>query len=227
MSTEYYTRLEQGRAGTPSPEVVVALARALRLDAAEREHFADLLARPTPTRRTPTGPQRVRPGLYLLLQTLEHPRLHHRPTHRHPRRQPSGLRSPHRLRRPPRHPAQPRPLLPPGPRRTRPRRRDWNGSPPKPSPCSASKPAATHTTEGSPTSSRTHPALPRIQHLAERPPRPAPHPRHQALPPPRSRRPPLRLRNASKHPATPTRPSASTTPNPKPPPPKHSNSSAV
>lgn len=72
MSTEYYTRLEQGRAGTPSPEVVEALARALQLDPAEREHFADLLTRPTATRRTPTGPQRVRPGLHLMLHTLEH-----------------------------------------------------------------------------------------------------------------------------------------------------------
>ena len=72
VSTEYYTRLEQGRAGTPSPEVVEALARALQLDLAEREHLTDLMARPTPARRTPAGPQRVRPGLHLMLQTLEH-----------------------------------------------------------------------------------------------------------------------------------------------------------
>jgi transcriptional regulator with XRE-family HTH domain len=73
VSTEYYTRLEQGRAGNPSPEVVEALARALRLDAAEREHLADLLARPGATRRAgPVAPQRVRPGLYRLLRTLDH-----------------------------------------------------------------------------------------------------------------------------------------------------------
>lgn len=72
VSTEYYTRLEQGRAGTPSPEVVAALGRALQLDLAEREHLADLLARPTPARCTPTGPQRVRPGLHLMLRTLDH-----------------------------------------------------------------------------------------------------------------------------------------------------------
>ncbi|NGO73253.1 helix-turn-helix domain-containing protein, partial [Streptomyces boncukensis] len=48
VSTEYYTRLEQGRAGSPSPEVVEALARALQLDLAEREHVTDLLARPGP-----------------------------------------------------------------------------------------------------------------------------------------------------------------------------------
>ncbi|MFE2493949.1 helix-turn-helix transcriptional regulator [Streptomyces scopuliridis] len=72
VSTEYYTRLEQGRATNPSPEVVEALCEALRLDASEREHLTDLLARPTAARRTPVRPQRVRPGLHLMLQTLEH-----------------------------------------------------------------------------------------------------------------------------------------------------------
>jgi transcriptional regulator with XRE-family HTH domain len=71
VSTEYYTRLEQGRAGSPSPEVVEALCQALQLDLGEREHLSDLLARPTPVRRTAVAPQRVRPGLHLLLQTLD------------------------------------------------------------------------------------------------------------------------------------------------------------
>ncbi|MFI0454374.1 helix-turn-helix transcriptional regulator [Actinomadura sp. 6N118] len=70
VSTEYYTRLEQGRAGNPSPEVTEGLVRALQLDLGEREHLTDLLARPV--RRAPISPQRVRPGLYLMLQTLEH-----------------------------------------------------------------------------------------------------------------------------------------------------------
>ncbi|MET8783540.1 helix-turn-helix transcriptional regulator [Streptomyces sp. NPDC004589] len=57
VSTEYYTRLEQGRPGNPSPEVLSALSRALRLDASETEHLQDLLTRPnTATRRTPAGP---------------------------------------------------------------------------------------------------------------------------------------------------------------------------
>lgn len=72
VSTEYYTRLEQGRAGNPSPAVIEALARALGLDAAEREHLTDLLAHPTRPRRAPSSPQRVRPGLYLMLHTLDH-----------------------------------------------------------------------------------------------------------------------------------------------------------
>ncbi|GAB2575981.1 helix-turn-helix transcriptional regulator [Streptomyces capparidis] len=72
VSTEYYTRLEQGRAHNPSPEVVEALASALHLDASEREHLTDLLARPATARRAAAAPQRVRPGLHLMLHTLEH-----------------------------------------------------------------------------------------------------------------------------------------------------------
>ncbi|GAA4979972.1 transcriptional regulator with XRE-family HTH domain [Nonomuraea thailandensis] len=70
VSTEYYTRLEQGRAGNPSPEVTEALARALQLDPAEREHLTNLLTRPA--RHAPISPQRVRPGLHLMLQALDH-----------------------------------------------------------------------------------------------------------------------------------------------------------
>ncbi|WP_433178230.1 helix-turn-helix transcriptional regulator [Actinoallomurus sp. CA-150999] len=73
VSTEYYTRLEQGRAGNPSTEVVEALARTLQLDPSEREHLTDLLLPgPHVGRRTPNQPQRVRPGLYLMLETLSH-----------------------------------------------------------------------------------------------------------------------------------------------------------
>ncbi|GLY82498.1 helix-turn-helix domain-containing protein [Actinoallomurus iriomotensis] len=73
ISTEYYTRLERGRAANPSPEVLNALARALELDEAEREHLTDLCSRPAPARRGASGaPQRVRPGLHLMLQTLDH-----------------------------------------------------------------------------------------------------------------------------------------------------------
>ncbi|MBO2465348.1 helix-turn-helix transcriptional regulator [Actinomadura violacea] len=73
VSTEYYTRLEQGRPGNPSPEVVEALSRALWLDASEREHLGDLLlTRRGAVRRGPQRPQRVRPGLFLMLETLGH-----------------------------------------------------------------------------------------------------------------------------------------------------------
>jgi DNA-binding XRE family transcriptional regulator len=39
ISVDYVTRLEQGRAANPSAQVVEALARALRLSGAEREHL--------------------------------------------------------------------------------------------------------------------------------------------------------------------------------------------
>lgn len=73
VSTEYYTRLEQGRAHNPSTEVVAAIARVLRLDDTEREHFTDLLGSDArEVRRAPAGAaQRVRPGLYLMLETLD------------------------------------------------------------------------------------------------------------------------------------------------------------
>jgi transcriptional regulator with XRE-family HTH domain len=73
ISIEYYTRLEQGRAGNPSPEIIAAVSQALRLDGTEHEHLTNLLTKPGGARRNPTtGPQRVRPGLYLLLETLGH-----------------------------------------------------------------------------------------------------------------------------------------------------------
>ncbi len=73
VSTEYYTRLEQGRAGNPSREVVEALCRSLRLNASEREHLNNLLLPgPHAGRRAPARPQRVRPSLHLMLDTLGH-----------------------------------------------------------------------------------------------------------------------------------------------------------
>ncbi|WP_158674714.1 helix-turn-helix domain-containing protein [Streptomyces hoynatensis] len=45
ISPEYYTRLEQGRQRHPSPQVLDALAAALRLDADGRRHLGRLTAR--------------------------------------------------------------------------------------------------------------------------------------------------------------------------------------
>jgi transcriptional regulator with XRE-family HTH domain len=58
VSTDYYTRLEQGRVGRPSDSVLDALARALLLGRAERAHLYDLAIAP---RRRPGG--RVRHGV--------------------------------------------------------------------------------------------------------------------------------------------------------------------
>ncbi|OLF07052.1 helix-turn-helix domain-containing protein [Actinophytocola xanthii] len=72
VSTDYYARLEQGRPIMPSAAVVEAIGRALELDAAGRAHLEDLLGLASaPARRRSRGAQRVRPGLYQLLDSLD------------------------------------------------------------------------------------------------------------------------------------------------------------
>ncbi|MDX3763971.1 helix-turn-helix transcriptional regulator [Streptomyces mirabilis] len=69
VSVDYYVRLERGRSVNVSDVVLDALARALQLTSDERGHlFA--LARPNRRRPRPLPPQRVRPGLYRLLDKL-------------------------------------------------------------------------------------------------------------------------------------------------------------
>ena len=72
VSVNYYTRLERGKETRPSPSVVDAIARALRLDETELEHLHDLAARAArhlPER--PAAPSRsVPPGVKLLLESL-------------------------------------------------------------------------------------------------------------------------------------------------------------
>jgi transcriptional regulator with XRE-family HTH domain len=68
MSTEYYTRLEQGRGPRPSREVLAGLARALRLSDAERDHLHHLAGEPP---APPSGPSRqVRQSILDLLARL-------------------------------------------------------------------------------------------------------------------------------------------------------------
>ena len=68
ISTEYYTRLEQGRAPRPSGEVLAGIAGALRLTAAESGHL-HILAGTAPTQ---AGLHRrdVRPSILALLERL-------------------------------------------------------------------------------------------------------------------------------------------------------------
>ncbi|WP_017624655.1 helix-turn-helix transcriptional regulator [Nocardiopsis chromatogenes] len=73
VSTDYYTRLEQGRHPHVSESVLSAVARALRLDGVERDHLFEL-ARP---RRDVQGPggrsggvQRVRPEVHRMLEVF-------------------------------------------------------------------------------------------------------------------------------------------------------------
>jgi transcriptional regulator with XRE-family HTH domain len=72
LSPDYYSRLEQGRQANISDEVLDALARALRLDEAERAHLHDLAA-PTERRNVRTqAVQRPDAGLLRLMGALDH-----------------------------------------------------------------------------------------------------------------------------------------------------------
>lgn len=69
MSTDYYTRLEQGRGPHPSTQILASLARALRLTDDERDHLY-LLSGQSPPQRA-GGDRHVGPGLMLLLDKLD------------------------------------------------------------------------------------------------------------------------------------------------------------
>jgi MmyB-like transcription regulator ligand binding domain/Helix-turn-helix domain len=68
ISTDYYTRLEQRRGPHPSPAVLAALARALRLTQDERDHLFHLAGQPAPERYS--AGTHVSPGLLYLLDRL-------------------------------------------------------------------------------------------------------------------------------------------------------------
>ncbi len=68
MSADYITRLEQGRASAPSVQVLTAMARALRLTGAEREHLFVLAGQPVPG--PGIMPTHITPGLQRLLDQL-------------------------------------------------------------------------------------------------------------------------------------------------------------
>jgi transcriptional regulator with XRE-family HTH domain len=69
VSIDYVVRLEQGRIGRPSPDILEALARGLLLDPVERRHLFGLAATSEPA---PGGSgTHVRPGLELLVHSLE------------------------------------------------------------------------------------------------------------------------------------------------------------
>jgi transcriptional regulator with XRE-family HTH domain len=70
VSIDYVVRLEQGRIGRPSPDILEALARGLLLDPVERRHLFRLAATSEPTPGDDAGTQ-VRPGLELLVRSLE------------------------------------------------------------------------------------------------------------------------------------------------------------
>jgi transcriptional regulator with XRE-family HTH domain len=70
ISVDYLTRLEQGRATSPSSQVVEALARALRLSDAERELLFRLAGQAAPGRDVVST--RITPSVQRLLDRLSH-----------------------------------------------------------------------------------------------------------------------------------------------------------
>ncbi|MFZ4183532.1 helix-turn-helix transcriptional regulator [Streptomyces sp. R02] len=74
VSAGYYTRLEQGRQANASPEVLDALATALHLTTAERDHLRDLSSTPGHRIRAaaPGGAETVFADLRTLLTTMGH-----------------------------------------------------------------------------------------------------------------------------------------------------------
>jgi transcriptional regulator with XRE-family HTH domain len=75
VSTDYYARLERGKIGGASREVLDAIARALQLDADERDHLFALV-RVTQRRRpqrTTSNRTTVRPGTQQVLDAIQTP----------------------------------------------------------------------------------------------------------------------------------------------------------
>ncbi|MFI5960386.1 helix-turn-helix transcriptional regulator [Cryptosporangium sp. NPDC051539] len=70
ISADYLTRLEQGRATSPSAQVVEALARALRISDAERDLMYELAGHAAPG--PDVVPTRIPPSVQRLLDRLAH-----------------------------------------------------------------------------------------------------------------------------------------------------------
>lgn len=78
VSVDYYTRLERGNLAGASPEVLDALAAALQLSDAERDHLLDLARAATPSgrlrgRRGRRRAAAVRPGMQWILDAMTMP----------------------------------------------------------------------------------------------------------------------------------------------------------
>jgi transcriptional regulator with XRE-family HTH domain len=74
VSVDYLVRLEQGRDTNPSPSVLAALAKALRLSEEERAHLGHLVLRANNAEMCPsvgTLPTEVRPTVVRMLEQLD------------------------------------------------------------------------------------------------------------------------------------------------------------
>jgi len=71
MSTDYYTRLEQGRGPRPSPAMLASIARGMRLTLDERDHLFRLAGHAPPPRTARS--RHVSPGMMRILERLDCP----------------------------------------------------------------------------------------------------------------------------------------------------------
>jgi transcriptional regulator with XRE-family HTH domain len=72
VSVDYYARVEQGRVGNVSDQVITAIADALQLDDLERAHLRTLIApQPSCPTRRPDAKQRARPALRRLVDAMD------------------------------------------------------------------------------------------------------------------------------------------------------------
>lgn len=67
VSSDYYMRLEQGRETSPSPQMIDAIAAALRLDEEAHDHLRRLTRAPHERRSAPVGRDRISPQLLQLI----------------------------------------------------------------------------------------------------------------------------------------------------------------
>ncbi len=74
VSIDYLVRLEQGRDTNPSPSVLAALAKALRLSEEERAHLGHMVLRANNNEMCPSAgalPTQVRPNVVRMLEQLD------------------------------------------------------------------------------------------------------------------------------------------------------------
>jgi len=71
VSTDYYTRLEQGRLPAPSETVLAALAHALRLGPDEESYLRSVASRTEKPRAFGSAPQHISPAIQMILANIQ------------------------------------------------------------------------------------------------------------------------------------------------------------
>ncbi|GAA4895155.1 helix-turn-helix domain-containing protein [Streptomonospora salina] len=70
VSVTHYTRLEQGRTNSASPDLLNAIARALRLNEDESAHLRNLASPPPAVRPAPSRPEQASPSARQLISAM-------------------------------------------------------------------------------------------------------------------------------------------------------------